>query len=111
MTTSALRHRIGLKIALLLLPCLVLVPRSNAEVMLQWFETDWDEMYRRIEEAFAVLQALVNAGEIKGYGVSGNFLSCYYSVSGKPNAYEALCIQRTLGCAVDAYERGRRGRD
>ncbi len=25
-------------------------PRSQAEVMLQWFESDWDEMYRRLPE-------------------------------------------------------------
>jgi hypothetical protein len=40
-----------------------------------------------------------------GYGVSGNFLSCYFSVTGKSNHYEALDIQRTRGAAADAASR------
>lgn len=62
-------------------------------------------MYFRIEEAFAFLEALASCGEIQGYGVSGNFLSCYFSVSGRPNSYEALDLQQVLGAAKDARRR------
>ena len=35
----------------LLLSLLFPTPPASAEVMLQWFESDWDEMYRRMPEA------------------------------------------------------------
>lgn len=65
----------------------------------------WGEMYHRLESAFATLEALTQAGEISGYGVSGNFLNCYYSVTGKSNVYEALELQRLLGSVADAVEK------
>ncbi|CAD7925508.1 unnamed protein product [Amoebophrya sp. A25] len=65
----------------------------------------WREMEQRLETAFATLEALKAAGEIAGFGVSGNFLSCYHSVSGRPNSYEALSLQSCLGAAVDAMAR------
>ena len=65
----------------------------------------WIEMYSRLENAFVTLEALTQAGEISGYGVSGNFLNCYYSVTGKSNVFEALDLQRLLGSVADAAER------
>jgi len=65
----------------------------------------WDELYRRLEDAFAVLEALTATGQIHGYGVSANFLSCFFSVSGRPNGYEAVDLQRCLGAVVAAARR------
>ena len=65
----------------------------------------WLEMYSRLENAFVTLEAMTQAGEISGYGVSGNFLNCYYSVTGKSNVFEALDLQRLLGSVADAFER------
>lgn len=67
----------------------------------------WDEFYsHHLENAFAALEALTRAGQIGGYGVSGNFLSCSWSVSGRrPNGYEGLCVQRLLRCCAEAVAR------
>ncbi|CAD7928501.1 unnamed protein product [Amoebophrya sp. A120] len=65
----------------------------------------WAELYKRLEVAFATLEALRKSKRITGYGVSGNFLSCYHSVTGRKNAFEALSLQSVLGCAIDALAR------
>ena len=50
-----MKHRRSLRPAATSLLCtlaaLLLATSVHAEVMLQWFETDWDEMYRRLPEA------------------------------------------------------------
>jgi aryl-alcohol dehydrogenase-like predicted oxidoreductase len=60
----------------------------------------WEKLYHDMGRAFKTLEELKADGAIAGYGVSGNFLSCYYSVSGGSNVYEALDLQRVLGAAV-----------
>lgn len=37
-----------------------------------------------------------------GYGVSGNFLSCMFSTTGRPNLYEALALDRVVDAAAAA---------
>mmetsp|Transcript_65395 Transcript_65395/g.156370 ORF Transcript_65395/g.156370 Transcript_65395/m.156370 type:complete len:433 (-) Transcript_65395:213-1511(-) len=60
----------------------------------------WDEMYRRLQASFVALEQLCDDGIIgSGYGVSGNFLSCIFSTTGRPNLYEALSIDRVLEAA------------
>ncbi|CAK0819664.1 unnamed protein product, partial [Prorocentrum cordatum] len=66
----------------------------------------WDEMYDRLERAFGALEALCDEGAIgHGYGVSGNFLSCLFSTTGRPNLYEALALDRVVDAAARAARR------
>jgi len=63
----------------------------------------WDEMYERLGEAFRTLEALCQEGLIgSGYGVSGNFLSCMFSTTGRSNLYEALALDRVVTAAAEA---------
>lgn len=63
----------------------------------------WDAMYERMERAFAQLEKLCDEGVIKsGYGVSGNFLSCMFSTTGRANSYEAVTVDRVLDAAATA---------
>lgn len=63
----------------------------------------WDEMYDRLRLAFGALEKLCDEGVIgNGYGVSGNFLSCSFSTSGRPNLYEALAVDRVVDMAAVA---------
>mmetsp|Transcript_89519 Transcript_89519/g.187018 ORF Transcript_89519/g.187018 Transcript_89519/m.187018 type:complete len:433 (+) Transcript_89519:108-1406(+) len=60
----------------------------------------WQEMYQRLADAFRTLEALVKEGVItNGYGVSGNFLSCMFSTTGRGNLYEALALDRVVESA------------
>mmetsp|Transcript_67828 Transcript_67828/g.150275 ORF Transcript_67828/g.150275 Transcript_67828/m.150275 type:complete len:410 (+) Transcript_67828:24-1253(+) len=60
----------------------------------------WDEMYQALFEAFKALEQLCSDGTITtGYGVSSNFLSCLFSVTGRPNLYEALVLDRVVDAA------------
>ncbi|CAL1127527.1 unnamed protein product [Cladocopium goreaui] len=63
----------------------------------------WDEMYQSLFEAFKILERLCNDGIItSGYGVSSNFLSCMFSVTGLPNLYESLVLDRVVDAAASA---------
>lgn len=63
----------------------------------------WDEMYDRLRLAFSTLERLCDEGLIgNGYGVSGNFLSCSFSTTGRANLYEALAVDRVVDAAVAA---------
>lgn len=63
----------------------------------------WDEMYQSLFEAFKILERLCNDGVItSGYGVSSNFLSCMFSVTGLPNLYESLVLDRVVDAAASA---------
>eukprot|EP00746_Dinoflagellata_sp_MGD_P125683 gnl/MRDRNA2_/MRDRNA2_60510_c0_seq1.p1 gnl/MRDRNA2_/MRDRNA2_60510_c0~~gnl/MRDRNA2_/MRDRNA2_60510_c0_seq1.p1 ORF type:complete len:429 (+),score=95.41 gnl/MRDRNA2_/MRDRNA2_60510_c0_seq1:53-1339(+) len=63
----------------------------------------WDEMYDRLRATFEALEKLCDEGVISsGYGVSGNFLSCYFSTSGRGNTYEALHLERVVEAAAAA---------
>ena len=63
----------------------------------------WDEMYQSLFEAFKTLERLCNEGVIaSGYGVSSNFLSCHFSVTGLPNLYESLVLDRVMDAAQAA---------
>mmetsp|Transcript_49317 Transcript_49317/g.78011 ORF Transcript_49317/g.78011 Transcript_49317/m.78011 type:complete len:423 (+) Transcript_49317:42-1310(+) len=67
----------------------------------------WDEMYERLAAAFTVLERLCDEGVISaGYGISGNFLSCSFSTTGRPNLYEALAVDRVTAAATSV-----RGKD
>lgn len=66
-------------------------------------EEAWDEMYDRLAAAFSVLEKLCDEGVIgSGYGVSGNFLSCSFSTTGRPNLYEGLAADRVALAAANA---------
>jgi len=68
----------------------------------------WDEMYERLAAAFVALEGLVDEGVISsGYGVSGNFLSCYFSTTGRGNLYEALALDRVVDVAAAAAKKVR----
>jgi len=61
----------------------------------------WDEMYEQLTAAFSMLEKLCDKGVIvAGYGVSANFLSCSFSVTGRPNVYEALALDRVVEAAA-----------
>lgn len=63
----------------------------------------WEEMYARLAQAFGALEALCEEGVIaNGYGVSGNFLSCMFSTTGRGNLYEALALDRVVEAASAA---------
>ncbi|CAJ1376109.1 unnamed protein product [Effrenium voratum] len=63
----------------------------------------WDEMYQALFQAFKALETLCSEGSISsGYGVSSNFLSCSFSVTGRPNLYESLVLDRVLDAASAA---------
>jgi len=63
----------------------------------------WDEMYQSLFEAFKTLERLCDDGTIaSGYGVSSNFLSCMFSVTGLPNLYESLVLERVVDAAASA---------
>lgn len=63
----------------------------------------WGEMYEKLQLAFQKLEVLCKEGMITtGYGVSGNFLSCYFSITGRPNLYEALALDRVVDAAAAA---------
>ncbi|CAK9056903.1 unnamed protein product [Durusdinium trenchii] len=65
----------------------------------------WDEMYGALFEAFKTLERLCDEGIIScGYGVSSNFLSCLFSVTGLPNLYESLVLDRVLDAAQAAAQ-------
>lgn len=60
----------------------------------------WDAMYDQLQQTFSTMESLCKEGLIgSGYGVSANFLSCMNSVSGRPNLYEALIVDRVLDAA------------
>lgn len=44
----------AIKSVVFIIAVLAMAPISHGEVMLQWFETEWDEMYRRLPEAAAI---------------------------------------------------------
>jgi len=63
----------------------------------------WDEMYERLARAFQVLERLCDEGVVNvGYGVSGNFLSCIFSTTGRSNLYESLTVDRVVDAAETA---------
>jgi len=71
----------------------------------------WDEMYERLGQSFEALEALCDEGVISsGYGVSGNFLSCMFSTTGRGNLYESLALDRLVDvAAAAAARRGKEG--
>jgi len=58
------------------------------------------EFEARVTGAFAALEELTFNGAIgSGYGVSSNIEGCWWSVSGLPNKYEAVCLEMLIRAA------------
>eukprot|EP00929_Paragymnodinium_shiwhaense_P120420 TRINITY_DN92362_c0_g1_i1.p1 TRINITY_DN92362_c0_g1~~TRINITY_DN92362_c0_g1_i1.p1 ORF type:complete len:442 (+),score=117.61 TRINITY_DN92362_c0_g1_i1:74-1399(+) len=69
----------------------------------------WEEMHEQLVQAFQRLEGLCDEGLIgTGYGVSSNFLSCYFSTTGRSNVYEALVLERVVDAAREAAKKAGR---
>lgn len=61
------------------------------------------EFYELLEGAFGALERMVAAGSIgSNYGVSSNLSGCWWSVSGRPNNFEATSLSRMVSAAQAA---------